>query len=178
MKTKTIALMAMMIAFIIVLGFIPGIPLGFIPVPIILQNMGIMLAGALLGSKRGFLCVAIFLVMAALGLPVLSGGHGNITVFMGPTAGYLFSYPFAAFLVGLVTEKCDKANAFLEFLLIWLAGALFIDVVGAVGLTIQSHMPLHQALMASLVFIPSDTIKVLIVTLIHRRFKNSSFFQA
>lgn len=178
MKTKTIALIAVMIAIIIALGFIPGIPLGFIPVPIILQNMGIMLAGALLGSKRGFLCVFIFLVMVALGLPVLSGGSGNIAAFMGPTAGYLFSYPFAAYLVGLVTEKFDKANAFLEFFLIWLAGAVFIDVMGAVGLTVQSHMPLHQALLANLVFIPGDTIKVLIVTLIHRRFKNSSFLQA
>ena len=88
MKTKSTVLIAMMIAIIIALGFIPGIPLGFIPVPIILQNMGIMLAGALLGPKRGFLAVLIFLLLVALGLPVLSGGHGNMAVFIGPSAGY------------------------------------------------------------------------------------------
>ena len=49
MKTKNVALIAMMTAIIIVLGFVPPIPLGFIPVPIVLQNMGIMLAGAILG---------------------------------------------------------------------------------------------------------------------------------
>ena len=50
MKTKNVALIAMMTAIIIVLGFVPPIPLGFIPVPIVLQNMGIMLAGAILGA--------------------------------------------------------------------------------------------------------------------------------
>ncbi|EHJ52112.1 biotin transporter BioY [Streptococcus macacae] len=173
MKTKTVASMAMMIAVIIVLGFIPPIPLGIIPVPIILQNMGIMLAGALLGAKRGFLAVLIFLFLAALGLPVLSGGHGNIAVFMGPSAGYLFAYPFAAGLIGFVTEKTGNRRFVVDYLLIWLIGVLFIDSLGALGLSIQSHMPLDKAFWANLVFIPGDSLKVLMVTLLYRRFKTA-----
>ena len=177
MKTKSTVLIAMMIAIIIALGFIPGIPLGFIPVPIILQNMGIMLAGALLGPKRGFLAVLIFLLLVALGLPILSGGHGNMAVFIGPSAGYLLAYPFAAFFIGLITEKLDNPSFLVEFICIWLIGFLFIDAMGAIGLTIQSHLPIDKALLSNLVFIPGDTIKVLIVTFIHRRFKNNPLLQ-
>lgn len=64
MNTRTTTYIALMVALLIVLGFIPGIPLGFIPVPIVLQNLGVMLAGALLGSRKGFLAVAIFLALS------------------------------------------------------------------------------------------------------------------
>ena len=97
MKTKALSASAILLAVIIVMGAIPGIPLGFIPAPIILQNMGIMLAGVILGKKYGFFTVLGFLILAALGLPILSGGSGGFVVFIGPTAGYLFSYPVAAF---------------------------------------------------------------------------------
>ena len=53
MKAKDITQIALMTAVIVILGMFPGIPLGFIPVPIVLQNMGVMLAGALLGPKKG-----------------------------------------------------------------------------------------------------------------------------
>ena len=54
---------AMMIAIIAILGAVPGIPLGFIPVPIILQNMGIMIAGELLGPRLGTIAVWLFLFL-------------------------------------------------------------------------------------------------------------------
>lgn len=74
MKTRTTTYIALMVALLIVLGFIPGIPLGFIPVPIVLQNLGVMLAGALLGSRKGFLAVAIFLLLVAIGEPFYQEG--------------------------------------------------------------------------------------------------------
>ena len=49
--------------------------------------------------------------------------------------------------------------------------------MGAIGLTIQSHLPIDKSLLSNLVFIPGDTIKVLIVTFIHRRFKNNPLLQ-
>ena len=63
-KVKTLTYSAFMTAFIIILGFLPGIPIGFIPVPIILQNMGIMMAGGLLGPKYGTISVGAFLTLA------------------------------------------------------------------------------------------------------------------
>ncbi|VHD99103.1 biotin transporter bioY [Streptococcus pyogenes] len=59
--TKELVKVAMMTTLIIILGFIPAIPLGFIPVPIVLQNLGVMLAGLMLGGKKGnLICFLIF----------------------------------------------------------------------------------------------------------------------
>lgn len=177
MKIKNIALIAMMTAIIIVLGFVPPIPLGFIPVPIVLQNMGIMLAGAILGSKRGFLSVIIFLLLVAAGFPLMTGG-GGVAVFVGATAGYIYAYPFAAALIGYGLKKFSYSNFWLELLVVWVAGVLFIDVLGAVGLTVIAHMPFMKALIANLVFIPGDTIKALVVVLIYRRLKKMNVIES
>lgn len=74
---------AMVTALIIVLGFFPGIPVGFIPVPIVLQNMGIFLAAELLGRKYGTIAVGLFLGLVALGLPYYLGGVGVPRFFSG-----------------------------------------------------------------------------------------------
>ena len=79
-----------MTAIICILGLVPGVPLPFMPVPIVLQNIGIFLAGIILGRKMGALSVIVFLLLVATGLPVLSGGRGGIGVFVGPSAGFYF----------------------------------------------------------------------------------------
>lgn len=169
MKTKALSASAILLAVIIVMGAIPGIPLGFIPAPIILQNMGIMLAGVILGKKYGFFTVLGFLILAALGLPILSGGSGGFVVLIGPTAGYLFSYPVAAFLIGWVTEWLEKNNrlSFLTLLITLLIfGMLFILVSGAIGLNIVAHMSLNKALIYQAAFLPGDTIKAVLASII------------
>ena len=170
MKTKNVALIAMMTAIIIVLGFVPPIPLGFIPVPLVLQNMGIMLAGAILGSKRGFLSVIIFLLLVAVGLPLMTGGRGGVAVFV--------AYPFAAALIGYGLKKFSHSNLWLELLIVWVVGVIFIDILGAIGLTAIAHMPFIKALISNLVFIPGDTIKALVVVLIYRRLKKMNIVEA
>src|SRR4051794_41551365 len=62
-----------------------------------------MLAGAVLGARRGGLALLLFLLVVAIGLPVLAGGRGGLSVFAGPSAGFLFSWPLAAFVTGLLT---------------------------------------------------------------------------
>src|SRR5699024_3716577 len=177
LKTKNVALIAMMTAIIIVLGFVPPIPLGFIPVPIVLQNMGIMLAGAILGSKRGFLSVIIFLLLVAAGFPLMTGGGGGVAVFVGATAGYIYAYPFAAALIGYGLKKFSYSNFWLELLVVWVAGVLFIDDLGAVGLTSIAHMPFIKALISNFIFIPCDSIKDLVVVLINRRLKKMNIVE-
>lgn len=92
MKIRDIVQTALITAAIIVIGMIPPIPLGFIPVPIVMQNLGIMLAGIVLGAKKGTIAVSMFLLLAFLGFPVLSGGQAGPAVFIGPTAGYLLGW--------------------------------------------------------------------------------------
>ena len=76
MKTKVLTRVTMMVALMIVSGVLT-IPLPGLPVPIVLQNMMMMLAGGLLGKKFGTLAVSVFLLMVAVGFPVLSGGRGG-----------------------------------------------------------------------------------------------------
>src|SRR5690349_3570372 len=67
-----------------------SLPLPFTPVPLTLANFGVLLVGVLLGSKRGFAALALYLTQGAAGLPVFSpAGPGGIAQLLGPTGGYL-----------------------------------------------------------------------------------------
>src|SRR5699024_12859288 len=71
-------------------------------VPITLQTLGVMLAGAVLGPWRGAASMALLMLGVAVGLPLLAGGRGGIGVFMSPTAGYLIGWLVAPIVIGLI----------------------------------------------------------------------------
>ncbi len=73
-------------------------------VPFTLQTFGVLLAGALLGRKRGVLAVLVFLLLGALGLPVFAGFSGGLGAIVGPTGGYLVGFLFTAWIVGRFAE--------------------------------------------------------------------------
>lgn len=75
------------------------------PVPITGQTFGVLLVGALLGSKRGALAVLVYLAQGAMGLPIFAGGMGGAARLAGPTGGYLIGFIIAAFAVGWLSEK-------------------------------------------------------------------------
>ncbi|HEY0006084.1 MAG TPA: biotin transporter BioY [Pyrinomonadaceae bacterium] len=80
------------------------IPLPY--VPITGQTFAVLLAGALLGSRLGALAMLAYLLEGASGLPFFYAGHGGLQhLLLSPTAGYLWSYPAAAFVVGLLAER-------------------------------------------------------------------------
>ncbi|MEA2162596.1 MAG: biotin transport system substrate-specific component [Thermoanaerobaculia bacterium] len=87
-----------------------AIPLPFSPVPLTLQPLAVILVGVTLGSVRGAAAAALYLLEGFSGLPVFALGHGGPMVLAGPTAGYLFSYPFAAFLAGWLSERGWGSN--------------------------------------------------------------------
>jgi biotin transport system substrate-specific component len=82
----------------------------FTPVPITLQTLGVMLLGALLGSRRGPLAVLLYLGEGALGFPVFAGGSAGVGVFLGPTGGYLLGFVASAFLIGFFAERSGKQS--------------------------------------------------------------------
>lgn len=82
-----------------------AIPLPFTPVPLTLQPLAVLFIGAALGSTRGAAAAALYLLEGFSGLPVFAQGHGGAIWLVGPTAGYLYSYPFAAWLAGFVSER-------------------------------------------------------------------------
>ena len=88
------------------------IPLPFTPVPLTLQNFGVLLVGLLLGSRRGFAALALYLVEGAAGLPVFNPtGPGGTLQLFGVTGGFLMAYPLVAGLAGYVMERGRKTFA-------------------------------------------------------------------
>ena len=167
MKTRHLTLSAIVLAALIIMAYIPIIPRPLVPITI--QNLGIMLAGALLGGRKGFITVALLLLLAMLDLPVLTGGSGGFARFFGATAGYLWAYPVGAGLIGFGVSKLKQFNLFNFFnvLLITLVfGVLFIDGMGAIGLTLVTKMPLSKSLFLQLTYIPGDIIKAIVTSTI------------
>jgi biotin transport system substrate-specific component len=88
------------------------VPLPFTPVPLTLQNFGVLLVGLLLGSRRGFAALALYLVEGVSGLPVFSpAGPGGIAQIVGPTGGFLMAYPLVAFTAGWIYERTARRFA-------------------------------------------------------------------
>lgn len=81
-----------------------AVPVPFTPVPMTLQPLAVLLVGAVLGSARGAAAAALYLLEGMSGLPVFSQGHGGAIWLVGPTAGYLWSYPAAGFIAGWLAE--------------------------------------------------------------------------
>src|SRR5579864_5129971 len=85
---------------------IPLMPLT--PVPLTMQNFGVLLVGLTLGSRRGFAALALYLAEGAVGLPVFAG-LGGIAHLLGPTGGYLLAYPVVAGLAGFIAERGNRS---------------------------------------------------------------------
>ncbi len=179
-RSKDLTSIAIMIAIIIVLGLFPPIPLGFLPVPIVLQNLGIMLSGALLGAKKGSAAVAGFLILAAIGFPVLTGGNGGLQAFYGPSSTYLFAYLMTAFLIGLARDHqllSQDRPLFVQYLAIWIPGVLLTNLVGAIGMSHFGNMPYLTAAASTLVFYIGDSIKAFLVLILVKRLNKLAIFK-
>jgi biotin transport system substrate-specific component len=87
------------------------VPLPFTPVPLTLQNFGVLAVGLLLGSRRGFAALSLYLAEGACGLPVFSPAilGSGITHILGPTGGFLMAYPLVAFVAGWISTSTVRA---------------------------------------------------------------------
>lgn len=172
MKTKELVYAALFAAFVAVLGMLPPLTLGFIPVPITAQTLGVMLAGCFLGRRMGFLSLVIFILLAAIGLPVLAGGQGGLGALAGPSAGYIFSWPLVAFLIGYGTEKVWASLRTWKLIIINLVfGVLLTILIGSTVMSLILHTPVWAGLMASAVYLPGDILKAVIAAVLAVRLK-------
>jgi biotin transport system substrate-specific component len=166
-KTRDLAYIALFAAITAVLGLVPPIPVPAVPVPITAQTLGVMLAGAVLGARRGGLALLVFLVVVAVGVPVLSGGRGGLSVFAGPSAGFLYSWPIAAFVTGLLTQVFWR-----RFNLAWalvatlVGGIVVVYAIGIPFISIFSDTPLSTAFTGSMAFVPGDLVKAVVASVI------------
>lgn len=114
------------------------LPLPGTPVPLTVQNLGVLLVGLALGSRRGFLALALYLAEGAAGLPVFSPAlSGGFLQLIGPTGGYLIAYPFVAGLTGYIFER-GKAT-FARAAWACVAGEILLFTSGIAQLYILTH---------------------------------------
>ena len=160
MSTRDIVLIALFAAFIAVLGAFPPLTIPAIGVPITAQSMGIMLAGGILGAKRGTLAVLLLVVVVLAGLPLLSGGRGGLAVLAGPTVGFFLGWLPAAFVTGWLTERYWAKLGFVSaFAFAVIGGVLVLYACGIPGIALVAGIPLAKAAIGSAAFIPGDLIK-------------------
>ena len=159
---RTIAQIALFAAMIAALGLVPQITLAF-GVPVTAQSLGVMLAGAVLGARRGAAAVGLFILLVALGLPLLAGGRGGLGVFVSPTAGFALGFPVAAFATGLFVERVRLNPVGLRAGLGAVIGGIgVLYLLGASGLALVTGKSLGEAFALVAVFVPGDLVKAAI----------------
>jgi biotin transport system substrate-specific component len=158
---------AIFAAILAVLGSPGAIPVFGSAVPITAQTLGVMLAGAVLGARRGAAAVVVFLALVLVGLPLLSGGRGGAGVFVGPSAGYLFGWILGAFVTGAIVHAGRRTPRWWRTAIGCLIGGVL--AVYAVGIPVQAlvtQLPLAPTALSSTVFLPGDLLKTAIATLV------------
>ncbi len=171
-----LALIAGFAALIAVCALLPTIEVGV--VDITLQTFAVLLCGAVLGARRGFLAALLYVVVGAAGLPVFSGGGAGLGVLVGPSGGYLIGFPLAAGLCGLLVTRLPRHQLATSVPLIFLAGLVgsfaFIHPLGITGLVLRADMTWSEAFRLDLTFWLGDALKNLamavVATAVHRAF--------
>jgi len=163
---RNLVLIALFAALIAALGLVPTITL-MSGVPISAQSLGVMLCGTVLGARKGALAVLLFLLLVALGLPLLAGGRGGLGVFVSPTAGFLVGFPIAAFVTGAIVEKLRAVPLMWAAMIgAFLGGVIALYIPGITGMAITLGKSLAEASALALPFIPGDLVKVGIAGLV------------
>ena len=115
-RAITSGLLVLGASIVIALAAQIAISVPFSPVPLTLQPVAVLLVGIALGSRRGAVAAALYLLEGASGLPVFAQAHGGAIWLAGPTAGYLLSYPAAAWVSGWFSEKGFGSSSVRAFL--------------------------------------------------------------
>ena len=163
-RTINIFLIILGSLFIAILAQI-SIPLPFSPVPITGQTVGVILVGALLGANRGALSILCYLLEGASGMPVFAQMKSGLHILIGPTAGYLWGFILAAFLIGYLSEKRFTHSFHLCFLSC-LVTTLLILITGTTYLASFSSNFNEALIMGFYPFIVGGLVKSAICTMI------------
>lgn len=165
LKLRDMMFISLFAAIMGILAFFPPLPLPFIPVPVTAQTLGVMLAGGILGARRGGLSLLLFIFLIAVGVPLLTGGRGGLGVLIGPSGGYILSWPIAAFIIGYFVEKNIQHLSYWKVLTITIfGGVIAINLIGITYLSILSNLPWGPTAISALAFLPGDIAKALIAS--------------
>jgi biotin transport system substrate-specific component len=137
------------------------IPLPFTPVPLTLQNFGVLAVALVLGSRRGFAALALYLAEGAMGLPVFNpAGPGGVAQMIGITGGFLLVYPLVAFVAGWVYEHSPRRFAWAAVAA--LAGEIVLFAGGLGWLFVLTHSLAQAAKWGLYGFVFAEVIKIML----------------
>lgn len=169
---RDLAQIAIFAALIAALGLPGTIPIGPTGVPITLQTLGVMLAGGVLGARKGFFAVLVFLVLATAGLPLLAGGRGGLGIWVAPSAGYLVGFLAGVLVVGRLTVRILPRYPLWQGILVnMIGGALVIYLFGVTWLAFR--VGFGAAVVGALPFFPGDLLKAIVAALVVKQVHRS-----
>jgi len=152
-----------------------ALPLPFTPVPLTLQNFGVLMVGLALGSRRGFAALALYLAEGLAGLPVFSPtGPGGLAQLLGPTGGFLMAYPLVAGLAGWIMER-GRAS-FARAAMAGLAGEFVLFAGGLLWLAALTHSFAQAVRFGLYWFIFAEVIKVMSAAALTSRWRRAKKF--
>ena len=135
------------------------VPLPFTPVPLTGQTFAVLLTGALLGPRLGALAMLAYLAEGAAGLPFFRGGAGGVGHLAGPTAGYLFAFPAAAYVTGYLAER-GWDRRFLTAAAAMALGSFVILAGGWAWLALMFKGGAEAFRLGVAPFLPGDVLKI------------------
>jgi biotin transport system substrate-specific component len=148
-----------------------SVPLPFTPVPLTVQNFGVLLVGLMLGSRRGFAALMLYLAEGAMGLPVFNPtGPGGLVQLFGVTGGFLLAYPFVAWLAGYVMERGRKS--FARAVAGGFLGEILLFAGGLGWLAVLTHSVAQAFRWGLYWFVFAEIIKVMLAAGIAARWRN------
>ncbi|MFJ9442558.1 biotin transporter BioY [Kitasatospora sp. NPDC101235] len=166
MKTKDLVHIALFAAIVVALGLFPAAELPFSRVPITAQSLGVMLAGSILGWRRGGLALLVFVLLVVIGLPVLPGGRGGLGIFFLPSGGFVLSWPVAAVVVGYLTERLwNRYNLAVALIPNLVGGVLVVYAIGLPFMAAVAGISIEQAFTIMWAFVPGDVAKCVLAAL-------------
>jgi len=142
------------------------------PVPYTLQTFFVLLAGALLGPRNGFMSMMLYLGIGLVGFPVFSSAGFGLAKIVGPTGGYLLAFPVAALVIGTIIGRKEH---FLWALGAMVAGLLVIFTFGTLQLSVVTGMRLPEAFASGfLIFSWWDILKLAGAAAIFRQIREKA----
>lgn len=151
---------SLMIVFTIIL---PPISVPIININVTLQTFIVMLTGLLLRPIDAFLSILLYVLIGAWGFPVFSGYKSGLGTILGPTGGFILSFPPISYIISILKFK----NNFIIYLIITIfCGIILTYIIGILWLNLYAKQSLGKVIYGMLIFIPFDLLKCIMATII------------